>query len=98
MICKLLISWLPGTDYSRCALTLRVALRANRRRCAASSNRLVYVGGSNYDRMTLGANPGYFKFFVGWLPGTEPKSNRKDLEFKGLLISHWCGYPSSTPS
>jgi hypothetical protein len=35
------IDWLPGTDYSRCALTLRVALAGDRRRCAAASNRLV---------------------------------------------------------
>jgi hypothetical protein len=31
-------------------LALRVALAGDRRRCAASSNRLVYVGGSNYGR------------------------------------------------
>jgi len=37
----LVFIWLHGTDYSRCALTLRVALAGDRRRCAASSNRLV---------------------------------------------------------
>src|ERR1700721_3684206 len=38
---NLLIMWLPGTDYSAFGLTLRVALAGDRRRCAASSNRLV---------------------------------------------------------
>jgi hypothetical protein len=41
---------LPGTDYSALRasrLALRVALKGDRRRYAASSNRLVYVGGSN---------------------------------------------------
>jgi hypothetical protein len=54
-------------------LALRVALAGDRRRCAASSNRLVYVGGSNCDQMALGANPGYFQFFMGLAPrdGTE---------------------------
>jgi hypothetical protein len=44
---KLLIYWLPGTDYSAFGRTLRVALAGDRRRCEASSNRLVYIGGSN---------------------------------------------------
>jgi hypothetical protein len=33
----------------QCDITLRVAVAGDRRRCAASSNRLVYVSGSNYN-------------------------------------------------
>ena len=31
------------------------------------------------------------------LPGTEPKSRRKDLQFKGFLISVWFQYPQKHP-
>ena len=79
IICKLLIVWARRDGlFGASRLTLRVALAGDRRRCAASSNRLVYVGGSNYDQMALGANPGYFKIFMGWLPGTD--SNRRPTD------------------
>src|SRR5665213_1306790 len=41
-------------DYSALTrLALRVALQSDRRHCVASSNRLVYVGGSNKSRQVV---------------------------------------------
>jgi hypothetical protein len=39
---------------------------------------LSYVGGSNYDRLGLGAYRRCFNFFMGWLPGTD--SNRRPTD------------------
>jgi len=49
----------------------------DRRRCAASSNRLVYVGGSNYGRLVRerGVNSNFFK---NWLPGTDCSRLRRE--------------------
>jgi len=57
------------TDYSAFGLTLRVALAGDRRRCAASSNRIVYVGGSNCDRAATAAIWRSGGFFSGGSPG-----------------------------
>jgi hypothetical protein len=71
--------WLPGTDYSALrASPLRGRPAGDRRRCAASSNRIVYVGGSNYDRTATEANQCYTEFFIWWLPGTD--SNRRPTD------------------
>ena len=36
-------------------------------------------------------------FIDNWLPGTEPKSGRKDLQFIEFLVSAWYRYPQQYP-
>jgi hypothetical protein len=70
-----LISW---TDYSRCALTLRVALAGDRRRRGVvepsfclSAVRII----ADESRNAVGLN---WDFFENWLPGTD--SNRRPTD------------------
>jgi hypothetical protein len=54
-----------------------VALQGDRRHCVASSNRLVYVGGSNYDRTTLENQAALLRTLYWLAPrdGFEPPTN-----------------------
>jgi hypothetical protein len=45
-----------------------VALKGDRRHCVASSNPLVYVGGSNYDRTTLENQPALLRTLCKKMP------------------------------
>jgi len=76
-------------------LALRVALRAI---AIAAARRCRRTGLVLCRRFELMPPPGpyaaaLFKFLKNWLPGTDSKSDRKELQFKGFLISASYRYP-----
>jgi hypothetical protein len=74
----LILIWLPGTDYSRCALTLRVALRAIDAAVRRRRTVLFSVGGANFGQQLLGCKKSVFGPKKSWLPGTD--SNRRPTD------------------
>jgi hypothetical protein len=95
---NLLINRISMTDYSAFGLTLRVALAGDRRRCAASSNRLYCLSAVRIDSSNIRQQWAYDQpFGADWLPGTEPKSTTKGREFQRFWIPMSWDTPKSIP-